>query len=111
MQYENRQPTEGVNVSKEHPLKRFGQLLLSAAVLVVMLVVVFQFLGGAIARMVPLSYEVAAVEKIEIPLGDNAAHPEIASYLIDLANRLLPHLDVPEDVEIAVHYGHDDVFN
>lgn len=111
MQYENRQPIEGVNVSKEHPLKTFLKFAVSAAILVVALVIVLQFFGGALARLIPLRYEVAAVEKMDFGIGNDAGHPEMVSYLNELAARLIPFLNVPPDVNISVHYDEEDVFN
>lgn len=111
MEYENRQPAEGINVTNEHPLKKFFTLLVGAAVLIVLLVVVLQFVGGSLAKLVPLRYEVSALEKIEFSLFENTDHPEIESYLNELATRLSPYLDIPEDVSLKIHYGPEDQFN
>lgn len=111
MDYQNRQPREGINVTNVHPLKQFMQLAIGALVLVVMLVVVLQFTGAALAKHIPFSFELQIMEKLDLPLGSENAEPDMALYLNDLAQRLSQHLPMPEGMQVTIHYSNEDVFN
>ncbi len=111
MEYQNRQPAEGINTTRVHPLKQFVQLAIAALVLVVVLVVVLQFTGSALAKLIPFSFEVKVMEKLDVPLGSDDADPEMAEYLNNLAHRLSQHLPMPEDMRVTIHYSNDNVFN
>jgi len=71
MQYENRQPSEGVNVSRVHPLRRFLQLAASAIILAVLIVVLLQVSGSWLARLVPFQFELSVMQGLDINFGDN----------------------------------------
>ena len=72
MRYENRQPAEGINVTRVHPLKQFMQLAIGALVLVVVLVMLLQVSGGWLAKRIPFSFELAVMEELDVDFGDNA---------------------------------------
>ena len=111
MEYQNRLPPEGINISRVHPLKQFVQLVFAAIVMIVILVFVLQFTGSLLAKRIPFSFELAVMERLDIPLGDSVGHPQITRYLNDLADQVMTEMDVPEEIEITVHYGSEDVFN
>lgn len=111
MRYENRQPPEGINTSREPPLKQFAKLLISALVLVVLLVVVLQFSGSWLARKVPFSAELSVMDRMQVDFGSADASPQMVNYLNDLAARLIEHMPVPADMSVRVHYSTDDTFN
>lgn len=111
MKFENRQPREGINTTREHPLKRFAIVLGSAAVLVTLLVVSLQLAGGWIARKVPFRYEQLALEQTDIQLGSDNASEALTAWLNQLAEKVAHGLDMPEEIEITVHYDRDNVFN
>lgn len=111
MQYENRQPKEGINVTQEHPLKKFFQLAIGAVVLVVILMVFLQVSGGWLAKRVPFGFELMVMEELAVDFGENTDHSQIASYLDDLSQRVASHMDLPEGMELNVHYNSEDVFN
>jgi len=117
MQYENRQPSEGLNVTEESPVKRLLILTGSALILVSALYFAFMFLGGWFARFIPFSAEVAVVEALDIDFteltgaetGPDFSDREAA--LNELASRVMAHLDMPDGMDITVHYVEEDVFN
>lgn len=111
MQYENRQVPEGINVSKVNPLKQFLKLLIAAVIFVVLIVVVLQFAGSAIAKRIPFKYELQLMENVEVPLGTEGASPEIVAYLNDLASKVAPGLPLDEGISVQVHYNDEEVFN
>ncbi len=111
MRYENRQAPEGINVSKVNPFTQFLKLLAGAAVLIVLLVIILQFLGGWLARFVPFKYEERVVEKFETEFGTPDAPEELVSYLNELAARVAPGLPLSDGISVNVHYRDEAVFN
>lgn len=111
MRYENRQPPEGINVTRVNPYTQFVKLLLGAIFFLVLLVVALQFVGGALAKRVPFSYEKKLSDAVEIDLGSHNASPQVIAYLNDVASRLTPGMELDEGVSIDVHYNEDNVFN
>lgn len=111
MRYENRQPAEGLNTTRVNPLKQFGQLVLAALVLIVVLVFFLQISGAALAKKIPFSYELAVMERLDINFGNKQDHPQMVAYLNQLAQRVIQHMPVPEGMDVVVHYSPDPVFN
>lgn len=109
--YENRQPDHSVNVSRVHPLKQFLQLLLAAMVLVVVLVFTLQITGGWIGRQIPFGAERQLMQRLDPQLGFRPGEHPMADYLQSLVDRLAPHLPIPPDMQIEIHYAPDQVFN
>jgi len=111
MQYENRQPEEGINVSNEHPLKLFIQLGVGALILVVALVVFLQVSGSFVAKRIPFGFELAVMNELDIDFGDNENHPQMVEYLNALSTRVIEHMELPDDMRITVHYNAQNIFN
>ncbi len=111
MRYENRLPEEGINVTRVHPLRQFIQLAIGALVLVVTLIVFLQVSGSWLAKRIPFSFELSVMNELDVDFGDKTGYPEMTAYLNDLAMRVSQHMDLPEDMQVNVHYGKDDVFN
>ena len=109
--YENRQPPEGINLGGVHPLRSFATLLVAAAVLVTGLVVVAQFAGAFAARLVPFATERRVVQGLDIAFGDAPADDPMRMYLNALAVRLAPGLDLPHGMILSVHYQRSDTVN
>ena len=111
MRYENRQPPEGINVTRVNPYTQFVKLLLGAVICLVVLVVLLQFVGGGLAKRVPFVYEKKLSNAVEFDLGSPNASPQMVIYLNKLAARLEPGMDLGDGVSMNVHYNTDDVFN
>lgn len=111
MRYENRQAPEGINVTKVNPFIQFSKFFIATIIVVIALVVVLQFAGGAVAKRVPFKYELQLMEKVDVSLGSEGASPEMINYLNDLASRVGPGLPLDEGVEVQVHYNEESVFN
>ena len=111
MRYENRQAPEGINTSKEHPLKQFAKLLLAAAICIVLLVLVLQFIGGSLAKRIPFKYELRAMENVELDFFASSDPPQMREYLNELADRIAVVMPLPEEIQIDVHYSSESVFN
>lgn len=108
MRYENPPPNQDVNFTKEHPLKEFSQLVLGIAAAILVLVVILNFTAGYFAKKIPFAYEKKMVG--EFSLLDNG-DSEQQNHLQALADKLLPHLELPNDVSITVHYDSDNTVN
>jgi len=111
MRYENRQVPEGINVSRVNPFTQFLKLLFSAAILVVVLVVLLQFFGATLAKRIPFKYEVQLMDTLNIELSQVPPSAEIVVYLNDLATRLEPQLPLSTEKHVQVHYSNEPVFN
>lgn len=118
MEYENRQPSEGINVTDENPVKKLFVYSIAVIILLLAVFVVFSFLGGWAARLVSFPTEVKIVESVGVDFqaiaGGDTTDPLFAerkAALNELANRVMAHMDMPEAMHITVHYVDSDVFN
>jgi predicted Zn-dependent protease len=105
MEYENRQPPEGINTSKQHPFKEFSTLLIAALALVFIATLVLGIGGGWLAGKLPISAEnkIAALYNIT-QHTDTADHPKLAKYLQSLADKISTAQNLPPDMHITAHY-------
>lgn len=127
MEYEHRQPAEDINVTQGSPLAHFLKLLVIGLVVVVILLLVINYSAAFLARKVPFEYELAVMERVDVPLGSAVgntvevtpdlltdpptnAHP-MAVYLAQLILQLQPHMPLPEGMTFRLHYNDEDVFN
>lgn len=108
MQYENPKPREGVNYSTEHPLKEFAQLLIGIVVVIAVVLVSLNALAGRLAAYIPFEFERNMVSDFEFAQVEQS--PQQA-YLQNLADQLVPHMDLPDDMAITVHYSNADTVN
>lgn len=111
MQYENRQPPEGINVTQEHPLKQFLRLVVAAVVLLVLTVFVLQFSGAWLAKRIPFSAEQRVIKQMNIDFGGQDRSSGMVAYLEQLADRVAAGMPMPEGMDIVLHYSEDDTFN
>jgi len=111
IEYQDKQPPEGINTTNEHPLKQFFILLVSAFLLLLIVLFVLQFTGSWIAKRIPFSYEQRVVQQLEVPFGDADAPAEMVAWLNDLAARLIDKMPVPEGMSVTVHYSQEQTFN
>lgn len=108
MKYENPQVPEGINVTPEHPLKEFAQLVIGVLVTVVALVTLLALGAEQIARRIPFATEVelAAAYRDSLP-----PRTVVTNYLQQLADRLAAAENLPPDMRIMVHYVDSDTVN
>ena len=112
MQYQNPKIPEHINTSREHPLKEFSTLLISAIVLVVLGSLLLGFGGSWLAGKIPFSAEnkIAAMYDIS-QHTDNKTHPEIAQYLQTLSDKISKAQNLAPEMKITAHYMDDDTVN
>ena len=114
---ENPKLPEGINASEKSPLKDFFILTLGLGVLMAILVLSLSLAITWIAPYIPFSYERAAGEKISLILADEAvvdhgnADNDTEHRLQRLADELASVQNIPEDMQITVHYVDDQQVN
>lgn len=128
MEYENRTVPEGINVSKEHPLKEFFILAFGLGTVVVALVVILSFAAGWLVQFVPFETELMLAEKFsfsdymeseeqyeeqqnEQQKTQKRKQQQITNYLQNLADQLAKAQQLPDAMPITVHYIDADTIN
>ena len=113
MKYSNPQIPEGINTSKEHPLKEFVLLTAGVAAVVVATVLLLGYLADTFAYRIPFSVEKNIVDSR--PLKEltekKPAAPQMSAYLNELAAKLAAAQHLPKDMTITVHYVNDEMVN
>ncbi len=113
MKFRNVKVPEGINVSRHSPLGDLAILSAGAAAVFVVLAVALWYLGGALARYMPVSWENALADTV---FGENVesagdAGTAVEAELQSLAGRLAAHMDLPEDMRLRVHYIDSEIVN
>lgn len=108
--YSNPALPEGINVSRTHPLVDFARLVAGLAVVTVAAVAVLALLADRLARFVPFSAEVAAVQRFERVFPEAGGGP-VEPWLRDLTARVAAASDLPEGMAIRIHYTRDRTVN
>lgn len=106
MKFKNVKVPEGINVSRHSPL--VDLFILSGGVIVLfgVLGLAALFLGAALGRHMPLSWETALAEAVVDGLDRHggAADPQVTTELQSLANHLSAQMTLPEGLHVTVHY-------
>jgi Zn-dependent protease with chaperone function len=108
MQFENPKIEEGINVSQEHPLKEFVQLLIGLIIVTVVVVFILSATAGYFAKKIPFKYEATLVDHVDTLKVEESPQQ---LRLQDLADQIVVHMDLPDDMKITVHYSDDDLVN
>lgn len=114
MEFKQVQAPEGINTSKEHPLKEFSLLLAAILLFVVVAIVSLSFAAHLLAPFIPFSAEQKMADmfssqiKNEQVVSDDVA---VTRYMQSLADRLAVAEELPEDMSITVHYIDDETVN
>lgn len=110
MEYRNPDIPEGINYSREHPLKEFvllsGGLLLVTVIAALVLVLFAERLAG----YVPFSAELKIVELHMKAQPVQPAQP-IETYLQNLADRLARAEGMPPDMKVVINYQDSELVN
>src|SRR3970040_968245 len=109
MDYSNPEIPEGINTSKEHPLKEFFILLGGILAVIVVAVVIISFMAEKLAAHIPYSFEKELLSGSELFIDDE--NPEVVTYLKNLSDKLAAYMELPDDMEITVHYMDDEIEN
>lgn len=115
MKYRNVRVPEGINVSRHSALAEL--IILTAGMLGVIAVlgVAAMLVGSYAGRYMPVSWENAMAEAVFAgTMEDGVAEtsdPGAEAALQALADRLIPHMAVPEGLTVTLHYLDDDGVN
>jgi len=109
MDYSNPEIPEGINTSKEHPLKEFFILLGGILAVIVVAVVIISFMAEKLAVHIPYSFEKELLSGSELFIDDE--NPEVVTYLKNLSDKLAAYMELPDDMEITVHYMDEEIEN
>ncbi len=116
MKYENRTIPEGINVSEEHPLKEFFILALGLGAITILVVVMLSLAIGKLVHFIPFSVEQSlASSSFATDIADDVVlskeQQRIEDYLQQLADELSVAQQLPNDMNIIVHYVDGDTVN
>ncbi len=114
LEYRQVQPPEGINSSKEHPLKEFGLLLAAVLLFIVVVVVSLGLAAHLLAPFIPFSAEQKMADMFVSQFKDEHVAPEDAAmrrYLQTLAQRVVVAERLPDGMTITVHYINDETVN
>lgn len=118
---ENPKIPEGINASSEHPLKEFALLLVAIGGFVIVLVVTLSIMAEMFAGYVPFSWEkklTASFEgqdqqelSIEELPEEQALLHGVEFAIKELGEALVPHADLPEEMQLTFHLMDEGVPN
>lgn len=110
--YQNPKKPEGINTSKEHPLKEFSILLVGTIALVILASFILGFSGSWLAGKVPFSAETKIAGIYDISQHtDSSEFPKITEYLQALADKISKAQNLPEEMTITAHYMDNETVN
>ena len=109
LDYQNPRIPEGINTSKDHPVKEL--LILGGGLVVIglVLVVTLSWTAQYLATWIPFSYEADMASGYAEKL-DTEPTPE-QSYLQTLADGLAKQMQLPAGMHITAHYVDDEIVN
>lgn len=108
MSFENPQIPEGINTSKEHPLREFIWLLAGVVVLVVLVVTLLGWFGSSLARLVPFETELKITRQFDPPeVVDDKLH----RYLNYMRDRITTAMELDDEYRILLRYQKDNTVN
>lgn len=115
MEYTNPEIPEGINTSKEHPLKEFFILVIGVLGLLAVALFSLSMVAEHLVQYVPFSAEqkMAGLYENTIPADKPADtyHEKIQQYLQSLADELSAAEELEKGMNIKVHYVNDDIVN
>lgn len=108
MEYSNPNLPEGINTSKEHPLKEFFLLTVGLLGLVFCIISMLIVLVDNFADKIPFELEK------DLPMSSFLKNQEIEKlppYLEKISQKVIKSFDLPEKMTINVHYVNNDTVN
>jgi len=110
MDYSNPEIPEGINTSKQHPLKDFFILSIGVLGSIALCAFLLGLFAERLALHIPFSVEHELLASIDFE-GSGKSNAKAQAYLDDLTSQLLPHIDLPEDITVQVTYVDDSIKN
>ena len=114
MEYSNPKIPEGINTTDEHPLKEFFILSVGVLGLIFTAVIILSLLAETLAVYVPFEIEQDLIPEMWTQIEsttESETSNQTREYMQSLSDRLAVHMQLPEKMEITVHYVEDDIVN
>ncbi len=114
MEYSNPKIPEGINTTDEHPLKEFFILSVGVLGLIFVAVIILSLTAEKLAVYVPFETEQSLIPEIWTqiePDTESETGKQTREYMQSLSDRLAVHMQLPEEMEITVHYVEEDTVN
>jgi len=114
MEYSNPKIPEGINTTNEHPLKEFFILSGGVLGLILIAVLILSLAAETLAVYVPFETEQSLIPEMWTqiePEIESETSKQTREYMQSLSDRLAVHTQLPEEMEITVHYIQDDIVN
>jgi len=114
MEYSNPKIPEGINATDEHPLKEFFILSISILGIIFFAVIILSLAAEKLAVYVPFEMEQDLIPEMWTqaePGTESETSRQTREYMQSLSDRLALHMQLPEEMEITVHYIEGDIVN
>ena len=112
MEYSNPKIPEGINTTVEHPLKEFFILSIGILGLIFCVVIILSFAAEKLAIYIPFKMEQDLIPEMWTQTGpETESSMRTQEYLQSLSDRLADHMQLPDEMEITVHYVEEDIVN
>jgi predicted Zn-dependent protease len=116
MGYENHTIPEGINVSRDHPLKEFFILAGTVIAAVVLVVFILSLLAEKLVLYIPFETEISLAEKFSVSqLIDTekvtTETQQIKQWLQTFGEQLAAFGEVPKDYKLTFHYSSETTVN
>ena len=114
MEYSNPKIPEGINTTDEHPLKEFFILSVGVLGLIFIAVFILSLTAEKLAVYVPFETEQGLIPEMWTqiePEIESQTSKQTREFMQSLSGRLAVHMQLPEGMEITVHYIEDDIVN
>ncbi len=114
IEYSNPKIPEGINTTDEHPLKEFFILSVGVLGLIFTAVIILSLLAETLAVYVPFETEQDLIPEIWTQIEsttESETSIQTREYMQSLSDRLAVHMQLPEKMEITVHYVEEDIVN
>lgn len=110
MDYSNPEIPEGINTSKQHPLKDFFILTTGVLGTIALCTFLLGLFAERLALHIPFSVEQDILAKIDLD-ETKESNLEVQTYLDELTSQLLVHMDLPQEMSISVNYVDESIEN
>ncbi len=108
LEYSNPQIPEGINTSKQHPLKEFAQLTAGILGLLLVAILILSLIAEKLVVFIPFEQEIRLAQQWPESIVEQS---DTSAYLQQLMDRLTKQMTLPAEMNITVHYSDDDTVN
>ncbi|MCH9048305.1 MAG: M48 family metallopeptidase [Proteobacteria bacterium] len=114
MEYSNPKIPEGINTTVENPLKEFFILSVGVLGIIFFAVIILSLAAEKLAIYIPFNIEQDLIPEMWAqaePETESETNRQTREYLQSLSDQLADHMQLPEEMEITVHYIEGDTVN